>query len=414
MNGALSNMYTYTVQLEPGEGKPVVDDNLRDRLVRRIVLSTMTLNRSGLAAAFSLSLAVVPVPQDLASHVKLSVVAEKLDQPLGMAFAPNDPTKRLFIVEKTGAIRVLKAGRVLPEPFLDLRSRVSRGSEQGLLGLAFHGKFATSGRLFVNYTDKDGDTRIVEITVASPAADHATIASERQLLFVDQPYANHNGGNLVMTPEGWLLVGLGDGGSAGDPRGNAQNPKSLLGKMIRLDPDAESDALRVRILAQGMRNPWRYAIDRAKGDLYIGDVGQYLWEEVDVVPMASLSGKNFGWNVMEASHCFRSTSCNQDGLTPPVVEYGHDLGCSITGGVVYRGKALPALAGAYFYADYCTALLRSFRFSKDGGVTDHWDWKKTLDPTGRLAQIASFGEDEDGEVYIIGLDGTVWKLVPAN
>ena len=379
-----------------------------------MVWITMTRTRSTLAAAFSLSLAVVPVPQDLASHVKLSVVAEKLDQPLGMAFAPGDPAKRLFIAEKTGAIRVLKDGKVLAEPYLDLKARVSKGSEQGLLGLAFHGQFTKNGRLFVNFTDKGGDTRIVEITVASPAADRATIASERELLFVDQPYANHNGGHLVMMPEGWLLVGLGDGGSAGDPKGNARNPKTLLGKMFRLDPDAASDAMRTRILAQGVRNPWRYAIDRATGDLYIGDVGQNLWEEVDVVPMASLAGKDFGWNVMEGSHCFRTASCNQAGLTPPVAEYGHDAGCSITGGVVYRGKALPELAGAYFYADYCTALLRSFRYSKDGGITNQWDWKKALDPSGRLAQIASFGEDEDGEVYIIGLDGTVWKLVPAN
>jgi glucose/arabinose dehydrogenase len=374
----------------------------------------MTLARSGLASVFSLSLAVVPVPQDLASKVKLSVTVEKLDQPLGMAFAPGDGARRLFIVEKTGAIRVLKNSVVLAEPFLDLSARVSRGSEQGLLGLAFHRKFTTNGRLFVNYTDKDGDTRIVEFTVASPAADRATIAKERELLFVDQPYANHNGGHLVMTAEGWLLVGLGDGGSAGDPKGSAQNPKTLLGKMLRLDPDAESDALRVRILAQGMRNPWRYAIDRATGDVYIGDVGQYAWEEVDVVPLASLSGKNFGWNVMEGSHCYRNSSCNQAGLTLPVAEYGHDAGCSITGGVVYRGKAIPALAGAYFYADYCTALLRSLRLAKDGGVTDHWDWKKALDPAGGLAQIASFGEDEDGEVYIIGLDGKVWKFVPAK
>jgi glucose/arabinose dehydrogenase len=368
----------------------------------------------GIAAAFTLSLAVAPVPADLAARVKLAVVADKLDQPLGMAVAPGDPARRLFIVEKGGAIRVLKGGKVLAEPFLELKDRVSRGSEQGLLGLAFHGTFTKSGRLFVNYTDKSGDTRIVEITVASPAADRATIASERQLLVVDQPYANHNGGHLVMTPEGWLLVGLGDGGSAGDPKRNARNSNTLLGKMFRLDPDAASDALRTRILAQGVRNPWRYAIDRAKGDLYIGDVGQNLWEEVDVVPLASLAEKDFGWNVMEGSHCFREASCNHDGLTPPVVEYGHEAGCSITGGVVYRGKAIPALAGAYFYADYCTALLRSFRFARDGGVTDHWDWKKALDPASRLSQIASFGEDESGEVYVIGLGGTVWKLVPAK
>jgi glucose/arabinose dehydrogenase len=374
----------------------------------------MALTFKGLAAAFAMSLAVTPPPSDLAARVRLSVAAEKLHEPLGMAFAAGDPAQRLFIVEKTGAIRVLKGGKILAEPFLDLSARVSRGSEQGLLGLAFHDKFVKNGRLFVNYTDKEGDTRIVELTVASAAADRATIASERQLLFVEQPYSNHNGGHLLMTTEGWLLVGLGDGGSAGDPKGNAQNPKTLLGKMFRLDPDAKSEALRTRILAKGIRNPWRYAIDRATGELYIGDVGQNEWEEVDVAPMSSLSGRDFGWNVMEGFHCYRNPGCKQDGFTPPVVEYGHDAGCSITGGVVYRGKAIPALSGAYFYADYCTALLRSFRFSRSAGVTDHWDWKKALDPESRLAQIASFGEDQSGEVYIIGLGGTVWKLVPAN
>jgi len=369
--------------------------------------------RTTSAAALTVALAVTPVPPDLAARVKLAIVAEKLDQPLGMAFAAGDPAKRLFIAEKTGAIRVMKGGTVLAEPFLDLKARVSGASEQGLLGLAFHRDFMKTGRLYVNYTDKGGDTRIVELTVASPAADRATIASERELLFVKQPYANHNGGHLLMTKDGWLLVGLGDGGSAGDPNGNARNPKSLLGKMLRLDPETDIDVLRTRILAQGVRNPWRYAIDRTTGDLYIGDVGQNLWEEVDVVPMASLFGKDFGWNVMEGFHCFRGATCNQEGLTPPVVEYGHDAGCSITGGVVYRGAALPQLAGLYFYADYCTALLRSFRFTR-GVAADHWDWKKALDPGNRLAQIASFGEDEAGEVYVIGLGGTIWKLVPAK
>jgi glucose/arabinose dehydrogenase len=373
----------------------------------------MPILHAGLAVAFALSPAVTPVPPALAASVKLAVVAEKLDQPLGMAFAPGDPAKRLFIVEKAGAIRVLKNGKLFAEPFIDLKSRVSNASEQGLLGLAFHGQFMKTGRLFVNYTDKSGDTRIVELTVTSPTADHATIASERELLRVVQPYANHNGGHLVMTKDGWLLVGLGDGGSGGDPKGNARNKKTLLGKMFRLDPETNIDVLRTRILAQGMRNPWRYAIDRATGDLYIGDVGQNLWEEVDVAPMGSLAGRDFGWNVMEGFHCYRAASCNQDGLTPPVVEYGHDAGCSITGGVVYRGASLPQLSGRYFYSDYCTALLRSFRFAS-GAVTNHWDWKKALDPGNRLAQIVSFGEDEAGEVYIIGLGGTIWKFVPAG
>jgi glucose/arabinose dehydrogenase len=357
--------------------------------------------------------ALSPVPANVAASVRLAIVADKLDQPLGMAYAEGDPAKRLFIVEKGGAILVMKEG-TLPLLFLSLKERVSRGSEQGLLGLAFHKEFMKNGRMFVNYTDKEGNTRIVELTLASPIADHGIVASERELLFVKQPYANHNGGHLLTTPAGWLLVGLGDGGSAGDPHGNARNPKTLLGKMFRIDPDAESDALRTRILAQGMRNPWRYALDRATNDLYIGDVGQNLWEEVDVVPFHGLAGQDFGWNVMEGAHCYRSATCDPAGLTLPVAEYGHDAGCSITGGVVYRGRALPTLAGTYFYSDYCTAFLRSFRFTRIGGATDHWDWINTLDPKHRLAQVASFGEDEDGEVYVIGLAGTVWKLVPAK
>lgn len=350
--------------------------------------------------------ALSPVPAAAAAKVRLVVAADKLDHPLGMAYAPGDPAKRLFIVEKGGAIRVIRGGQVpVPVPvYLDLRERVSRGSEQGLLGLAFHNDFMKNGRLFVNYTDKEGDTRIVEITVASPAAERAVIASEKELLFVKQPYANHNGGHLLMTPGGWLLVGLGDGGSGGDPQGNAHNPKTLLGKMFRLDGTP-------KILAQGMRNPWRYALDRTTNVLYIGDVGQSLWEEVDVVPLDALAGKDFGWNTMEGAHCYRSDSCNTSGLTLPVVEYGHDAGCSITGGVIYRGKAIPSLAGTYFYSDYCTAFLRSFRWTASGGAVDHWDWGAALDPKHSLAQVSSFGEDEAGEVYVIGLTGTIWKLV---
>jgi glucose/arabinose dehydrogenase len=350
--------------------------------------------------------AVSPVPAAIASKVRLAVAADKLDHPLGMAYAAGDPAKRLFIVEKGGTIRVMKQGAA-PAPYLSLKARVSGGSEQGLLGLAFHKEFMKNGRMYVNYTDREGDTRIVELTVADPAADRATIAGEKELLFVKQPYSNHNGGHLLMTPEGWLLVGLGDGGSANDPQKNARNPKTLLGKMFRLDlaPGAAP-----KILSQGMRNPWRYALDRATNDLYIGDVGQNLWEEVDVIPLDALSGKDFGWSVMEGFHCFRSASCDTAGLVLPVAEYGHDAGCSITGGVVYRGKALPALAGTYFYSDYCTAFLRSFRWTKSGGVTDHWEWNAALDPKHALAQIASFGEDEAGEIYVIGLAGTVWTL----
>jgi len=349
--------------------------------------------------------AVAPVPAGVAAGVRLSVVADNLDEPLAIAFAPKDPAKRLFVAEKGGAIRVMRRGAA-PSLYLSLAGRVSKGSEQGLLGLAFHRDFMKNGRLFVNYTDNGGDTRIVEMTVASPTAERGTIAGERELLHVKQPYSNHNGGHLLVMPSGWVLVGLGDGGSAGDPHGNARNPKTLLGKMFRLDPSP-------KILAQGLRNPWRYALDRATNALYIGDVGQNKWEAVDVVPLDTLEGRNFGWNVMEGNHCFKSTTCDTTGLTLPVVEYDHDAGCSITGGVVYRGRKLPSLAGTYFYSDYCTAFIRSFRWTP-AGATDHWDWTASIDPKHTLAQIASFGEDEDGEIYVIGLSGTVWTLVPSS
>jgi glucose/arabinose dehydrogenase len=328
-----------------------------------------------------------------------------------MSFAPGDPARRLFVVEKTGRIRILKAGTLLEAPFLDLSSRVSRGSEQGLLGLAVHPDFMKSGRLFVNYTDQGGDTRVVEIVVASPTADVARIARERELLHVAQPYANHNGGHLLLDPGGKLLIGLGDGGSGGDPRGNGQNPAALLAKMLRLDPDAKEP--RPVIAARGLRNPWRYALDAKTGDLFIADVGQNKWEEIDALPLSELDGANFGWNVMEGLHCYRAENCATSGYVRPVVEYGHDEGCSVTGGVVYRGKAIPSLAGRYFYSDYCTAILRSFRFDRaTRAAVEHWEWKKALDPDNRLSQVSSFGEDEQGEVYVLSLSGTIWKLVP--
>jgi glucose/arabinose dehydrogenase len=374
-------------------------------LMKRSMLLALAAAAAG-SCASAKGPTVPPVPGDVAAPVRLTVVADKLDKPLGMGFALHDPAKRLFIVEKTGAILVLKPEGGPPAPYLSFKERVSHASEQGLLGLAFHNDFMKNGKLYVNYTDKGGDTRIVEVTVSSPTADTVTIAAERELLFVKQPYANHNGGHLLMTPAGWLLVGLGDGGSANDPHGNAQNEKTLLGKMFRLEGTTAT------ILSTGMRNPWRYALDRKTGDLYIGDVGQNEWEEVDVIPLDQLSSKNFGWNVMEGTHCFKTATCDASKFVAPVAEFGHDAGCSITGGVVYRGSAIPSLAGTYFYSDYCTAFLRSFRWTRAGGVTNHWDWTAALDPQHALAQIASFGEDEAGEVYVIGLAGTVWKLVP--
>lgn len=359
--------------------------------------------------------AVVAVPAAAASAARLEVVADGLRSPVGLSVAPEDPARRLFVVEKDGRIRILERGRVLPEPFLDISERVSKGGEQGLLGLTFHRSFVTNGRLFVNFTDRDGDTRIVEFAVADPKANRATVAAERELLRVEQPYANHNGGHILTLPDGALLVGLGDGGSGGDPKRHGQNPNTLLAKMLRLDPDAKGAAAGAKILAKGLRNPWRYALDAATNDLFIADVGQNAWEEVHVVALDELEGKNFGWNVLEGSHCFAARQCRTAGLELPAIEYDHGAGCSITGGVVYRGKALRQLAGSYFYSDYCSALLRSFRWKRDAGAAiDHWDWKSALDPEERLGQISAFGEDHDGEVYIVSMRGTIWKLVPAG
>jgi glucose/arabinose dehydrogenase len=277
--------------------------------------------------------------------------------------------------------------------------------------------------LYVNFTDRKGDTRVVEFRVRADDPDHADPASERELLFVDQPYSNHNGGHLAFGPDGKLYVGLGDGGWAGDPRGNGQNDGTLLAKMLRLDVDAagiaesgEGARPRPVIVAKGLRNPWRYAFDRATGDLWIADVGQDDYEEVDVLPGAMLARDparplpNFGWNVLEGAHCYTPRTCSPDTFVPPLVEYDHDTGCSITGGIVYRGRALPVLTGAYFYADNCTAIIRSVRRGADGRPHDSWEWRHALDPTAQLANLSSFGEDAAGEMYLLSLDGTIYRF----
>jgi glucose/arabinose dehydrogenase len=363
----------------------------------------------------------MPVPGPIAAGVTLTRIAAGLSKPVFLTFAPGDATRRLFVVEKTGRVRILRGGRFDRDaaPFLDVASRVSSGSEQGLLGLAFHPDYARNGRLFVNLTDRNGDTRILAFTVARDDPDRVDPASERELLFVDQPYSNHNGGHLAFGPDGLLYVGLGDGGSAGDPQRNGQNPQALLAKLLALDVDAPAPVTPV-IVALGLRNPWRYAFDRATGDLWIADVGQNAFEEVDVFPATALRAAargerpplNFGWNVVEGlGHCYATRDCDQRGLTSPVVEYDHGDGCSITGGYVYRGRALPDLVGLYFFADYCTALVRSVRV---GAPAEVWDWRAALDPEQRLADLSSFGEDADGELYLVSLDGDVYRFEPAR
>ncbi|MBE0595101.1 MAG: PQQ-dependent sugar dehydrogenase, partial [Gemmatimonadales bacterium] len=247
--------------------------------------------------------------------------------------------------------------------------------------------------------------------------DVADAMSAKLVIAIDQPYANHNGGMIAFGPDGMLFIGMGDGGSANDPHGNGQNRATLLGAMLRIDVDTgdpyaipadnpfvgQPDA-RGEIWALGVRNPWRFSFDRGGSRLYIADVGQNAWEEIDIVP-ASQAGLNFGWNVMEGTHCFRSTSCDQTGLTLPAVEYGHDQGCSVIGGYVYRGTAMPELAGHYFYADWCQGWLRSFRFDGAGNLTEHTEW-----PVGDIGNPVGFGEDADGELYIASQNGRVYRL----
>jgi glucose/arabinose dehydrogenase len=341
---------------------------------------------------------VPPAPARVAKLVEVA----RATMPVALVAAPDG---RLFVVEKVGRVRLVERGR-LSAPVVDVSRRVSSWTEEGLLGLALHPKFIQNGRLYINFTDIRGDTRVVELRLG-PKAAAVDPASERELLFVRQPYVNHNGGDLVFGPDGLLYIGLGDGGSANDPHGNGQNRQTLLGKMLRLDVDASVP--RPEILHMGLRNPWRYAFDRKTGDLYIADVGQDRYEEVNVVP-AGAGPQNFGWNVVEGLHCLRRGPCDPTGMTPPVLEYTHKSGCSIIGGFVYRGRALPELDGIYFYGDYCTAGLWGFRY-RDGQVVDSWDWKPVLDPDSRLATLSSFGEDADGELYLLSLDGPIYKMV---
>ena len=354
-----------------------------------------------------------PVP------VRLAPVASGLVLPLDLTAPAGDP--RLFIVEKRGTIRIVQNGALLPVPFLDLSGRVATGNEQGLLGLAFDPQYAANGRFVVNYTDLAGDTRVSWFR-ASPDPNLADPASELAILGVDQPFPNHNGGQVLFGPDGYLYLTLGDGGSAGDPGGRGQSLADLLGSILRIEPlqaggyavPADNPFIgvpdaRPEVWSWGLRNPWRVDFDPATGDLYVADVGQGRWEEVSVSPETAGAGRgaNFGWRIMEGPDCFGPSSCDETGLEPPLVWYGHDAGCSITGGFVYRGSAVPALQGHYLYSDYCAGFVRSFRL-EGGAAVDQYEWP-TLAPG---AGVLSFGRDAAGELYLLGTDGVVHRLVP--
>jgi glucose/arabinose dehydrogenase len=369
---------------------------------------------TGCSGAGSTSDSATPVTSSAAGPreplVRLQRVA-MLEEPVALAVRPGDPA--LYIAEKGGRVVAIRDGTVDPTPVLDVSREVSLGGEQGLLGLAFS---PDGGSLYVNFTDVDGDTRVVSYAMTDGRADPS---SRREVLFVDQPYSNHNGGNLVFGPDGYLYIGLGDGGSGGDPHGNAQSLGTLLGKMLRIDPRptdgtpyripadnpfVTTPGARPEIWAYGLRNPWRYSFDRATGDLWIGDVGQSAWEEVDRQPASSTGGENYGWNVWEGSHPYLADG-SAPGAIDPVFDYSHsDGGCVVTGGFVYRGAAIPDLVGTYVFADFCMGGIQGLRF--DGGEVV----REQLG--GTAGTISSFGEDADGELYVLSLVGWVYRVVP--
>jgi glucose/arabinose dehydrogenase len=360
-------------------------------------------------------------PPATSNSLRLQTVTAVLSSPVFLT-APTGDVGRLFIVEQGGLIRILNSldGTPRATPFLDVAGLIVTGGEQGLLGMAFDPNYAGNGRFYIYYTNTAGDIVIARYGVSSNP-DIANAGVQAILKTIAHPTnQNHNGGMLAFGPDGCLYAGIGDGGGRGDPNGNAQNTNSLLGKILRLDPEtgsacgtdnpfANGTGGAPEVWSFGLRNPWRFSFDRSTGVLYIGDVGQDQREEVDAVvgPNAG-QGVNFGWNIMEGFACFNPPSgCNSSGLTPPILDYSHDAGaCSVTGGYVYRGTLNPAVNGSYFYADYCAGFVRSFQLQ--GGRPSSQNTWPLLSPGG---QITSFGEDARGELYILTQTGGLSRIV---
>lgn len=354
--------------------------------------------------------------------LELVPVVEDLDSPVCLTHA-GDGSGRLFIVEQAGRIKIRFPDRPWTGEFLSITDRVVSGGEMGLLGLAFHPRFKQNGRLFVNYTARDRGrlkTVIAEYRVSDNEPDQAS-RFERRLLELDQPYSNHNGGQLAFGPDGFLYIGLGDGGGAGDPHRHGQNLKSLLGKILRIDVNAP-EGYRIpsdnpfveprpagsaagpapEVWAYGLRNPWRFSFDRATGRLFAGDVGQDRYEEIDLVER----GGNYGWNLMEGTHCYPPSSdesCNPEGLVLPIAEYDRTEGISVTGGYVYHGQAAPSLQGQYIFGDFGSSAMWALTETSPG----RWQRRALLQAP---QPISSFGEDEIGELYVVGYEGTIFRI----
>jgi glucose/arabinose dehydrogenase len=401
----------------------------------------LPLHASGLIAVMILmtgcSSLIVPKPQatpvtdGTASGLHLQQVATGLSYPTAVSHA-GDGSRRLYITEQHGTVRVVDHGRLLPIDFLDITAQVGCCGEQGLLSIAFHPDFAVNGYFYVYFTDKDGDAVIARYH-STPGSNRADPDSEKLILKIRQPTPIHNGGQLQFGPDGYLYIGTGDGGSfskggdgsGNDPENHAQRLNTLLGKILRIDVDynhpyaipptnpyVNSVGARKEIWARGLKNPWRFAFDRASGDLYIADVGRDRWEEINFQPHDSPGGENYGWRLMEGPACFYlSHDCNPHGaLTLPAIQYSHKQGCAVIGGYVYRGRRIPVLVGQYLYADFCTGKIWAATRDKD----DHWSSRLLLDSD---YLITSFGEDDEGELYITHRDkqdGAVYRLVTAD
>ena len=355
--------------------------------------------------------------------VKLTLIASGFNRPLYLTHA-GDGSHRLFLVEQSGKVWIFRDGARLPQPFLDLSALISRSAlgggftEQGLLGLAFHPQYAINGTFYVNYTDRNGSTVVARYQVSERNPDQAAGGSGEIIFHLAQPYANHNGGHIEFGPDGYLYIALGDGGLANDPLGAGQNRALLLGSIVRIDVDSDSryaipddnpfvgvanahDA----IWAYGLRNVWRFSFDRATGDLYMADVGQNRWEEINFQPADSQGGENYGWNVWEGKHIFAGGSAPNH--VPPIFEYGRDMGCSVTGGNVYRGQALPELEAVYVFGDFCTGWIWTTWRDHDLNWRTNTFMNTSYD-------ISSFGEDEAGELYLVDYGGAFYRFDAAG
>jgi glucose/arabinose dehydrogenase len=384
-----------------------------------MLLARVRLLQVALAVAVALALAGQTSTDARDSgvfDVGLDLVADGFDQPIQVV-DPGDGSGRLFVVEQPGRIHIVRDGRVVPEPFLDITNLVGCCGERGLLSVAFHPDYANNGYVFVDYTDSNGGTVVARYRVSSTDPDRADPASAKTILFIDQPAANHNGGLLLFGPQdGYLYIGLGDGGGGNGQ--NGQDLSTLLGKILRIDIDQMTDDLRYaippdnpyvdqpgarpEIWALGLRNPWRFSFDRVTGDLWIGDVGSATYEEVNYQPAAGAGEENYGWDLIEGTACDTGGGC--DAFVAPVSGFDHDEGCVITGGYVYRGSTIPDLHGVYLFADYCSGRVW-------GLVRDASNAWTRLGPVETGLRISSFGEDASGEFYVVDIQGAVYRLL---